>query len=67
MAISADGQSLYVVNYESDTVSKVRTADMHVLQTVSTRHHPIGITYDSGTGDVWVACYSGSLMRFRDI
>jgi YVTN family beta-propeller protein len=66
MAIAPDGLSLYVVNYESGTVSKVRTRDMRVLQTVSTNFHPIGITYDAGTGHVWVACYSGSIMVFRD-
>jgi len=66
MAISADGLALYVVNYASDTISKLRTSDMSVVQTVPVNHHPIGISYDTGTGDVWVACYSGSLMVFRD-
>lgn len=66
MTISADGAALYVVNYASDTISKVRTSDMSVLQTLPVGHHPIGITYDAGTGDVWVACYSGSILVFRD-
>jgi YVTN family beta-propeller protein len=66
MDISADGRSLYVVNYESNTVSKVRTADMKVLQEVPVGFHPIGITYDDPTGDVWVACYSGTIHVFRD-
>ncbi len=66
MAIAADGQSLYVVNYESDTVSKIRTRDMTVLQTAATNPDPIGIAYDAATRQVWVACYSGSIMVFRD-
>ena len=66
MAIATDGLSLYVVNYESQTASKVRTADMKVLQSVRTGHHPIGISYHGPTRRVWVACYSGSLMVFKD-
>ena len=66
MTISADGRSLYVVNYDSDAMSKIRTSDMAQLQRVPTGHHPIGITYDNATGQVWVACYSGSLYVFDD-
>ncbi|HEX6423830.1 MAG TPA: YncE family protein [Acidimicrobiales bacterium] len=66
MDIAADGESLYVVNYESSTVSKVTTADMVEVQELPTGHHPIGITYDTGTGRVWVACYSGEIMVFDD-
>ncbi|MGA7937693.1 MAG: YncE family protein [Kovacikia sp.] len=66
MAISADGQFLYVVNYNSDSVSKVRTRDMQVVQTVSVNPAPIGITYDAKTHQVWVACYSGSILVFQD-
>lgn len=66
MVISDDGQRLYVVNYNSNTVSKVRTQDMKVLQTVNVNSSPIGITYDPQTREVWVACYSGSIMVFQD-
>jgi YVTN family beta-propeller protein len=66
MDISVDGQSLYVVNYESSTVSKVTTADMGEVQELSTAHHPIGISYDRGTGRVWVACYGGEIEIFDD-
>lgn len=66
MAISDDGTALYVVNYNSDSVSKIRTKGMRTLQTLPTNHLPIGITYDSGSREVWVACYSGSIMRFED-
>lgn len=66
MAISDDGQHLYVVNYNSNTVSKVRTSDMKVLQSVNVNANPIGITYDPETREVWVACYSGSIMVFKD-
>ena len=66
MTIAPDGKSLYVVNYESNNVSKLRTGDMKVLQVVDTPVHPIGITFDSHTGDVWVACYRGQLAVFAD-
>lgn len=66
MDISADGQSLYVVNYESSTVSKVTTADMAEVQELPTGYHPIGITYDRGTGRVWVACYGGEIEIFEE-
>lgn len=65
MVISDNGEFLYVVNYRSNTVSKVRASDMKVMQSVSTGSSPIGITYDSKTHQVWVACYSGSLMVFQ--
>lgn len=66
MAISEDGTALYVVNYASDAMSKIRTADMTQVQRLPTNHHPIGITYDPPTRQVWVACYSGSIMVFTD-
>ena len=65
-AIAPDGRSVYVVNYHSNTVSKIRTSDMRVVQTVKVDKAPIGITYDEKAGDVWVACYSGSIMVFKD-
>jgi YVTN family beta-propeller protein len=66
MTIAPDGQSLYVVNYDDASVSKIGTKNMRVLQTVGTNHHPIGITYDDATNEVWVSCYTGSIMVFRD-
>jgi YVTN family beta-propeller protein len=67
MTMAPDGKSLYVVNYESATVSKVRAADLKVIQVVRTAWHPIGITYDAVTKSVWVACYGGSIMVFKDV
>jgi YVTN family beta-propeller protein len=64
--LSGDGTALYVVNYESDTVAKVATADMTVRQTVDVGHHPIGITWDDATRQLWVACYSGTIAVFQD-
>ena len=66
LAISGDGTALYAVNYHSNTVSKIRTRDMAVVQTVETNDKPIGIAYDATTRKLWVACYSGSIMIFRD-
>jgi YVTN family beta-propeller protein len=64
--LSDDGASLYVVNYQSDSISKVRTDTMEVVETVKVDHHPIGITYDPATKRVWVANYSGTIMVFQD-
>jgi YVTN family beta-propeller protein len=66
MAISDDGESLYVVNYRDGTVSKVRTSDMKILQNEYSGVHPVGITYDAATRQVWVANYTGSLHVFVD-
>ena len=66
LAIAADGRSLYVVNYDSDTVTKLRASKLQVLQNFSTGVHPIGITYDATTGNVWVAVYSGQILVLAD-
>jgi YVTN family beta-propeller protein len=66
LAISTDGRSLYVVNYTSNTISKLRASDLGVIQTIPTGVHPIGITYDATTGDIWVAIYTGQILVFAD-
>jgi DNA-binding beta-propeller fold protein YncE len=66
LALAADGRALYVVNYESGTVSKLRTSDMKELQTIDACYHPIGITYDRPTRRVWVACYTGTIRVYDD-
>jgi YVTN family beta-propeller protein len=66
MAISPDGLALYVVNYESSDMTKFRTSDMALLQTVPTDYHPIGITYEPTKNRIWVACYGGSILVFSD-
>ena len=64
--ISSDGSALFVVNFNGDTVSKVRTTDMKVLQTIKVCNEPIGVTYDSSTNRTWVACYGGALKVFSN-
>jgi YVTN family beta-propeller protein len=64
MAMATDGRTLYVVNYDSNTMTAVRTRDMKVIQTLSTNARPIGITYDTPTQSVWLCCYTGSIMVF---
>ena len=66
LAIAPDGRAVYVVNYESGTVSKVRASDLRVLQTVPACYHPIGITYEPVTRRVWVACYGGQIRVYDD-
>ena len=66
LAISSDGSALFVVNFRSGTVSKVRTLDMKVLQTLKVCSEPIGVSYDASTERTWVACYGGSLKVFEN-
>ena len=66
LAISNDGSALYVVNYKSDTMSRVRTSDMKVTQNIKVCNEPIGITYDVPTGNTWVACYKGQIKIFSN-
>jgi YVTN family beta-propeller protein len=64
LAISSDGTALFVVNFVSNTISKVRTSDMKVFQSIKACNEPIGITYDSPTSRTWVACYGGAIKIF---
>ena len=66
LAISADGSALFVVNFKSGTMSKVRTSNMTVVQTIKVCQEPIGITYDTSTNKTWVACYGGSIKVFEN-
>lgn len=66
MVLSGDGQYLYVVNYNDGNMSKIAAADLNVLQKIKTPLHPIGITFDDMTNNVWVACYSGSIAVYHD-
>jgi len=66
LTIAPDGKALYVVNYESGTVTKLRASDMTTLQTIDACFHPIGIAYDRATRRVWVACYTGSIRVYND-
>jgi YVTN family beta-propeller protein len=64
--ISSDGSALYVVNYTSDTISKVRSSDLKVLETKRVCDEPIGVTYENINKRVWVACYGGAIKVFDD-
>ncbi len=66
IVLSDDGKFLYTVNYESNTLSKLDCNTMQVLETVKTDHHPIGIAYDGHSKQVWVSCYSGTILVFQD-
>jgi YVTN family beta-propeller protein len=64
MAISSDGQALYVVNYASNSVSVLKAADLSVVRTLAVPDHPIGIAYEPTRHRVWVACYSGAIVVY---
>ena len=67
MDISDDGTVLYVVNYESDTMTKLRTSDFMELQSFATADRPIGVTYDSFSDEVWVSAYSGVIHVYAEM
>lgn len=62
--ISTDGTALFVVNFGSATMSKIRTSDFKVTQTIKVCTQPIGITYEATQNRTWVACYLGSIKVF---
>ncbi|MFM8328890.1 MAG: YncE family protein [Actinomycetales bacterium] len=64
--ISTDGSALYVVNFTSDTISKVRASDLKVLQKINVCNEPIGVTYEPINKRIWVACYGGAIKVFSD-
>ena len=64
MAISSDGQALYVVNYVSNTVSVLKASDLSIVHTFPVPDHPIGIAYEPVHHRVWVACYSGEILVY---
>lgn len=66
MVLSPEGAFLYVVNYKDNRMTKIKTADMAIVQRVVTQSKPIGITLDAEENNLWVACYTGSIMVFKD-
>jgi YVTN family beta-propeller protein len=66
LAISGDGSALFVVNFTSGTVTKLRSSDLSKVQTIKVCKEPIGITYDNESNRTWVACYEGSVKVFQN-
>ena len=62
--ISTDGSALFVVNFDSDTISKIRTKDFAVVQSMKVCDQPIGVTFEPTQERTWVACYLGSIKVF---
>jgi YVTN family beta-propeller protein len=66
MILSPDDHFLYVVNYSADKVSKIDLGLFRLVEQQNTHGEPIGITFDEELKEIWVACYSGSIMVFAD-
>lgn len=66
MIITPDDRFMYVVNYSINKMSKIDLKTFKVTEQHETKEHPIGITYDEVNNEVWVACYSGVLMIYRE-
>jgi DNA-binding beta-propeller fold protein YncE len=66
LALNGDGTTLFVVNFNSGTMTKLRAADLSIIQTIKVCKEPIGVTYDNETERTWVACYEGSIKVFQN-
>jgi len=66
LALSSNGSELFVVNYSSNTLSKIDTSEMKVLETIKVCPEPIGVTYDNQTKNTWVACYRGQIKIYSN-
>ncbi|MFI5204985.1 MAG: SPOR domain-containing protein [Flavobacteriales bacterium] len=66
MALSADGEYAYVVNYGDNTFSKISISKKKRLENCPTQKNPVGISVHPITGEIWVACYSGFIQLFSD-
>jgi len=66
MTISSDGSALFIVNYGSGTLSKVRTSTMKRVQNVYACPKPIGVSFESVHQRTWVACYGGLIKVYRN-
>jgi len=66
MVLSANQKYIYVVNYFEDSFQKVEVETMTVIETKKTGHHPIGISANWETSEIWVACYTGVIQIFKD-
>ena len=66
LAISGDGSTLFVVNFKSGTMTKIRAADLSKVETIKVCQEPIGVTYDNESNRTWVACYKGSIKVYQN-
>ena len=66
MSMSRDHKYLYVVDYDQDRILKVNAETLSLVEYAQTREKPIGVTVDHHTGEIWVACYTGSIQVFSD-
>ncbi|MBK6749069.1 MAG: hypothetical protein IPG67_03435 [Acidobacteria bacterium] len=62
-AIAFDGANIWVANYDSDTVTKLRASDGVVLGIFNVSDRPQGLVFD-GT-NIWVATNFGHLTKLR--
>lgn len=66
MTISSDGTALFIVNYGSGTLSKVRTSTMKRVQNLYACPKPIGVSFEAIHQRTWVACYGGLIKIYKN-
>ena len=61
--IAFDGANIWVANFASDNVSKLRASDGANLGTFATGNYPVGIAFDGA--NIWVTNdFSDSVSKF---
>lgn len=66
IALTPDASFIYVANYLSHTVSKVRTEDMRVVDSIHTPPNPTDIAFDPASGQLWVASYQNQTVTIYE-
>ncbi|MFN8076409.1 MAG: YncE family protein [Kineosporiaceae bacterium] len=64
--LSGDGSALFVVNYESSTITRLRASDLEVVETVATQRHTIALGYAAAASQLWVGQVDGTLDVYGD-
>lgn len=62
----SDTTTLYVVVYDANTLLKLATDGLRVLQRLPTGTHPIGVTVEPVAHRLWVAVHIGAILVFDE-
>jgi len=59
-SIAFDGASLWVSNYASNNVTKLRASDGAYLGSFAVERDPVGVAFDGA--NIWVTNYGGNIV-----
>jgi len=60
--MTPDGTHLFVANYLSNTVVKIRTEDMKIISVIPTSPKPISLSWNSGSSRLYVASFEENVI-----